>query len=238
MVRWHGIAKPQERTSWSTAPLVLTTLVVAWLAATGCRGESKRTTHETKQNRAVPNPLEQPAQFCFATCARKTICRLGKPVGKEQVDLFQKEKARCIQRCIQWMKGHPFDAQAYHRCYKGNSCSRMTACLAETRRLLQAAADPDRRRQCLSLCVDFGQCDASERRCMERCKAPDLAIYRALEHCENRSCPALRDCVVRYVPALVPTRGEPGQVAPGGSPGGTQDVATNKSAGRTGPTAP
>ena len=191
------------------AALLGLAFTVPLVASGGCDHRSKNHARKERGKAAVPNPLEHPAEFCFTTCARRTYCRLGKPEGKEQLSLFAKEKARCIQGCIRWMKGHPFDALAYHGCYRKKTCSHMTACLAETRRLLQAAADPDRKRQCLSLCVDFGQCNASERRCMERCKAPDLAIYRAMEHCENRSCPAVRDCVLQYVPALQPTKSGP-----------------------------
>ncbi len=209
---------------FSTAALVAAAIMVSWLGA--CRDEGSKPAQKAKKRgiTAVPDPLEQPAEFCFATCARRIYCRLGKPEGKEQTDLFTKEKDRCIQRCIQWMKGHPFDAKAYHACYRARNCSQLTSCLAETKRLLEAAADPDRRRQCLSLCVDFGQCDASERRCMEHCKSPDLAIYRALEHCENRACPTVRDCVIRYVPTLKPpeagagTKTAAGQSARSGPP--------------------
>lgn len=152
----------------------------------------------------MPPPLKNPAGFCFGSCRRQMTCRLGEGEGEEQRKILEAETHRCSRNCIEWIKSHPYDAVAIHHCYSRSSCAAMMSCIGEIRRLLGSSADPEKKRQCFKLCVDYSGCDGNERACIRSCANGDLRIYKALEKCENRGCPAVKECVEKEMkqPAL------------------------------------
>jgi hypothetical protein len=161
----------------------------------GCKGKGKSKKKAGADDGGVPAPLKNPARFCFATCARKVQCRLGEGEGDEQRKILRAEMERCSRNCLQWIKGHPYDAVALHLCYAKKSCNDLVSCLGQAQRLMKDSADPQKKRQCFKLCVDFGQCEGNERACLRACTAGDLRVYRALTKCENRGCPQVKECV-------------------------------------------
>lgn len=151
--------------------------------------------NEMKIYGGVPAPLRNPAGFCFESCRRQIVCRLGDPDGEEQEKIFETTVERCGHNCVEWIKSSPYEAAAQHLCYLKNRCSRLSACLSETKRLLRYSSEPEKQRDCFKLCVDYGACEGQERICLKLCNEGDLRIYRALENCENRSCPEIKECV-------------------------------------------
>lgn len=149
----------------------------------------------------MPAPLAKPAEFCMASCRRKTNCRMGIPQDADRAKLFKTALERCTETCFEWMKAHPFEAAAQRRCYGLKQCGRLLNCLTEVDRLVKNAADPEKQKQCLGLCVDVGQCDGPERGCMALCRNEDIRVYRALDECENRSCPRIKDCFIEHMRA-------------------------------------
>jgi hypothetical protein len=192
-------------TTASRSPVAAGALCAALLCGTaglacfaGCKssGDGKRSAENSHSHPdRVPQPLKNPAGFCFSSCRRQATCRLGEPHGKEQKKIFETDIKRCSHRCVDWIKTRPYDAAALHTCYTGSKCGKLMACLADTRRLLRHTTDPTKKRQCFKLCVDMGQCGGDEPRCLKMCNRGDLRVYRALERCENRGCPRVRECV-------------------------------------------
>lgn len=180
---------------WAIAALVA---AVAILGAAGCKGKS-RGSKIVDTDGGVPAPLGNPAGFCYGTCARKVKCRLGEGEGDEQRKISQAEMERCSRNCLEWIKDHPYDAVALHLCYEKANCNDLTSCLGQVQQLLKETADPQKKRQCFKLCVDFGQCEGNERACVRSCTGGDLRIYRALGKCENRGCPQVKECVDRHM---------------------------------------
>jgi hypothetical protein len=172
-------------------------LSFALLYGGGCEKDEKPSPQKQSDRQKVnevPPPLKNPAGFCFVSCRRQALCRLGKPSNKEQKKIFAADVERCGHRCVEWIKSHPYDAAALHLCYENIACGKLMACLANTRRLLSHSENPQKKRECFKLCVDLGQCGGDEPRCLRLCKEGDLRVFRALQHCENRGCPQVKEC--------------------------------------------
>lgn len=181
----HALAR-----SWLALFLALTA------GPMGCKKDRpKLPDQEIKTLGGVPTPLKNPAGFCFESCRRKAVCRLGEPEGKEQKKIFETSVERCGHNCVEWIKSRPYEAAAQHTCYGKPRCSALLACLSETKRLLRFSSKPEKKRECFKLCIDYGGCGGDERRCLKRCNEGDLRVYRALEGCENRGCPQVKECV-------------------------------------------
>ncbi len=177
------------------AKLLGTALLVLSVSASGCRQGGS----PGKRLGARQDPLSDPAGFCARICQARVACRLGTPTNEEQQRIVAEETKRCLSGCYRWMADQPLAALEQGRCLAHRDCQKLRACLAEVRRLAQAVRDPAKERECLGLCVDVGQCGGPERRCMERCRSRDLAVYRALERCENRGCPYVAQCYRKHV---------------------------------------
>ncbi len=170
-------------------------ILLAW--PLGCR-QSSRADAQTTGRR---DPLSDPAGFCARVCRAELACRLGTPTSEEQQRIVAEETKRCLGSCYQWMAKQPLAALEQARCLADEDCQKLRACLAQVRRLAQALRNPAKEQDCLGFCVDVGQCGGPERRCMERCRSRDLAVYRALERCENRGCPYVSQCYRKHVAA-------------------------------------
>jgi len=126
---------------------------------------------------------------------------MGTPENPDRIKLYKTALEHCTEDCFEWIKAHPFEAADQRRCYDFKQCGRLLNCLTAVDRLVKNAADPEKQKQCLGLCVDVGQCDGPERHCMSLCRNADLRVYRALDECENRSCPRVKDCFVEHIRA-------------------------------------
>ncbi len=182
-----------------SASVLFAAIVVFCFSAVGCKDDDdlnlQNLENELEMHGGVPAPLKNPAGFCFESCRRRTVCRLGDPDGEEQKKIFDSTVEKCGHNCVEWIKSHPYDAAALYTCYRKPSCGGLSACLSDTERLLRFSSEPEKQRNCFRLCVDYGTCRGDEGACIRLCNESDLRIYRALERCENRSCPQVKECI-------------------------------------------
>lgn len=181
------------------ALVIMAATVVLFFVTSGCKKKDdqklRTLENELEMHGGVPAPLNNPAGFCFESCRRRTVCRLGDPDGEEQEKIFDITVEKCGHSCVEWIKSHPYDAAALYTCYRKASCGALSACLSDTERLLRFSSEPEKQRNCFKLCVDYGVCRGDESACIRLCNEGDLRIYRALESCENRSCPLVKECI-------------------------------------------
>jgi hypothetical protein len=171
------------------ARLLLLTLIVALPA---CRQDRQPPPKPgPPRSPAVPWPLDDPASYCRASCPLKVRCRLGQVSGA----LFQEEVEKCHTHCVGWIRTHAEEAAALHPCYAETSCGPLRACLAEVARIVSDRHVPAKLKECTEMCVTLGTCQGDETDCRLRCKAGEVAAFRALVRCGAKRCPELHDCV-------------------------------------------